>query len=100
LKITIQNGQEYITGWQGRLIHLFTLDDGTKVTVNMVMDRVVNITKTCARARLKTHTNPKIIYRPVRNQVLSSKRRRYNPTSNEIDAHTWYKDPLVKLMLK
>ena len=100
MKITIQDGKEYITGWQGKLIQLFTLDDGTKVTVNMVMGKVANITNTCARARLKTHTDPKIIYRPVRNQVLSLKKSRYKPNSDMIDPQTWYKDPLVKLMLK
>ena len=100
MKITIQDSKEYITGWQGKLIQLFTLDDGTKVTVNMVMGKVANMTNTCARARLKKYTDPKIIYKPVRNQVLSLKKGRYNPTSNEIDTHSWYTDPLVKLMLK
>ena len=100
MNIIIQDSKEYIIGWGSKLIQLYTLDDGTKVTVNMVMDKVANITSTCARARLKKHTNPKIIYRPVRNQVLSLKRMRYKAANNEIDSHTWYTDPLVKLMLK
>jgi len=100
LKITIQDGQEYITGWQGKLIRLYTLDDGSKITVNMLVSRVANCTNTCARARLKTHTDPKILFRPIREQVLSLKKSRYKPNSDMIDPQTWYKDPLVKLMLK
>ena len=100
MKITIQDGQEYITGWQDKLIRLYTLDDGSKITINMLVSKVANCTKTCARARLNKHTDPKILFRPIREQVLSLKKSRYKPNSDMIDPQTWYKDPLVKLMLK
>ena len=99
MKILTRNGEEYTYGWQNKLVRLYTLDDGTKVTVNQIVKKIKGCTNTCARARLKKHTNPKIIYRPVRTQTTSE--GRHQPSRSEmLNPQTWYTDPLVKLMLK
>ena len=98
MKILTRNGEEYTYGWLNKLVRLYTLDDGSKITVKMLADEIGS-TGTCARARLKKYTDPKILYRPVRHQVL--KDDRFKPrSSNMINPQTWYKDKLVKLMLK
>ena len=70
--IVILDGEEYInngkSGWHNRLCRLYTLDDGTKLTVSM-LEKKIGSTGTCARARLKTHTDPKKVFRPLRDQV-------------------------------
>ena len=102
MKIIIQDGEEYVDngmlGSYNQLCRLYTLDDGSKVTVNQVVKKIKGCTNTCARARLKKHTNPKIIYRPVRTQATAQ--GRYQPRSEMLEPQTWYIDPLVKLMLK
>ena len=103
MKITIKDGEEYVdngkSGSYNQLCRLYTLDDGTKVTVSQVVKKIAGCTNTCARARLKKYTNPKIIYRPVRTQATSQ--GRHQPSRSEmLNPQTWYIDPLVKLMLK
>ena len=103
MKIIVKDGKEYVyndkSGSYRQLGRLYTLDDGSKVTVNQVVKKIKGCTNTCARARLKKHTDPKIIYRPVRTQTTSQ--GRHQPSRSEmLNPQTWYIDPLVKLMLK
>ena len=102
--IVILDGEEYInngkSGWHNRLCRLYTLDDGTKLTVSM-LEKKIGSTGTCARARLKTHTDPKKIFQPVREQVTKERLQgRFKSREDMLDSHNWYLDPLVKLMLK
>ena len=102
--IVILDGEEYInngkSGWHNRLCRLYTLDDGTKLTVSM-LEKKISSTGTCARARLKTHTDPKKVFRPLRDQVTKERLHgKFKPRADMLDPHNWYLDPLVKLMLK
>ena len=102
--IVILDGEEYInngkSGWHNRLCRLYTLDDGTKLTVSM-LEKKIGSTGTCARARLKTHTDPKKVFRPLRDQVTKERLHgKFKPRADMLDPHNWYLDPLVKLMLK
>ena len=87
MKTKIKNGKEYIqypdsTRW----VLLFTLDDGQKITVNELSDKL-SCAKQCARSRLRR-----------------KKRQDGGGSTNRgvfaFDPNTWYVDPLVKLMLK
>ena len=99
--VVIIDGVEYInngkSGWHNRLCRLYTLDDGTKITTSMLAKKISS-TGTCARARLKKYTDPKKLYRPVRDQVL--KEGRHEVRKDMLNPKDWYKDPMVKLMLK
>ena len=102
--IVILDGEEYInngkSGWHNRLCRLYTLDDGTKLTVSM-LEKKIGSTGTCARARLKTHTDPKKVFRPLRDQVTKERLHgKFKPRADMLDPHNWYLDPMVKLMLK
>lgn len=105
--ITIVDGEEFtncaVKGWENKLVRVYTLDDGSKWTVRMVVDKIkhlygLNCTNTCARARLKTHTDPKKIFRQVRDQVKTE--GKFVNRSDMLDSHTWYKDPMTKLLMK
>ena len=102
--IVILDWEEYInngkSGWHNRLCRLYTLDDGTKLTVSM-LEKKIGSTGTCARARLKTHTDPKKVFRPLRDQVTKERLHgKFKPRADMLDPHNWYLDPMVKLMLK
>lgn len=103
IPITIVDGVEYtnngLVGWEEKLARVWTLDDGTKTTSRMVADRI-GCTGTCARARLKVHTDPKKIYKPVRVQIRSKNEPRTTLGEDLLDPKGWYKDPMVKLVLK
>ena len=103
IPITIVDGVEYtnngLVGWEEILARVWTLDDGTKTTSRMVADRI-GCTGTCARARLKVHTDPKKIYKPVRVQIRSKNEPRTTLGEDLLDPKGWYKDPMVKLVLK
>ena len=101
--IVVQDGIEYMVveiAWSKELkpVRLYTVDDGSKWTVNQLAVKIGS-TGTCARARLNASTDPKRIFAPIRRLTGDNKR---NIVFNEdlIDPLKWYKDPLVKLMLK
>lgn len=103
IPITIVDGVEYtnngLVGWEEKLARVWTLDDGTKTTSRMVADRI-GCTGTCARARLKVHTDPKKIYKPVRTQIRKKNEPRTTLGEDLLDPKGWYKDPMIKLVLK
>ena len=93
----VEHIQNPLRQWEYKLVQLFTLDDGSKVTVRMVSEHI-ECTNSCARARLKKYTDPKKIYREPRDRKpLES---RFKVPKEMIDSHQWYTDPLTKLMLK
>lgn len=100
--IIIVDGVEFtynvLKGWEKYLVRVYTLDDGSKWTARMIQDSIPNCTSSCARARLKTYTDPDKIFRPVRGQVKAE--GKFVNRSNMLDSHTWYKDPMVKLLMK
>ena len=104
--IVIVDGKEFInngkSGWHNRLCRLYTLDDGTKITVSQLVNKIGSgCTNTCARARLKIYTDPKILYRPVRESVTKQRMSgRFKSKKDMLNPQDWYLDPLVKLMLK
>ena len=67
------DGEEHVDnmldGWERKISRVYTLDDGSKWTVRMVVDKIPNATNSCVRARLKAHTDPAKIFRPVRNHI-------------------------------
>ena len=100
----IIDGKEFINngkyGWHNRMCRLYTLDDGTKITSSMLAKKISS-TGTCARARLKKYSDPKKLYRPVREVVTQERLQgRFKAREDMIDSQNWYLDPLVKLMLK
>ena len=77
---------------------LYTIDDGSKWTVNQLAVKIGS-TGTCARARLKASSDPKRIFAPIR-RLTGDNKRNIVWDRDLIDSKKWYKDPLVKLMLK
>ena len=66
-----------------------------------MLEKKIGSTGTCARARLKTHTDPKKVFRPLRDQVTKERLHgKFKPRADMLDPHNWYLDPMVKLMLK
>ena len=101
--IIVQDGIEYMVveiAWSKELkpVRLYTIDDGSKWTVNQLADELGS-TGTCARARLKASSDPKRIFAPIR-RVAGDNKRNIVWDRDLIDPTKWYKDPLVKLMLK
>ena len=101
--IVVIDGDEYMVveiapNNELRPVRLFTIDDGSKWTVNQLAEKLSS-TGTCARARLKASSDPKRIFAPLRR---ISGEYRHNIVSNKdlIDSKKWYKNRLVKLMLK
>ena len=99
-KIIIRNGfkKEYVQyPDSGQWILLFTLDDGQKITISQLAKKI-NSTIPCARSRLYKSSDPKVIFNPN----FRSRRKPKGFVAREflLDPNTWYKDPLVKLMLK
>ena len=102
MKTKIKNGKEYIqypdsTRW----VLLFTLDDGQKITVNELSDKL-SCNKQCARSRLRRTSDPELTFQPI---LRTRKKRQDGGGSTNrgvfsFDPNTWYVDPLVKLMLK
>lgn len=80
-----------------RWVRVYTLDDGSKWTVRMVQARIPS-SGSCARARLEKHTDPKKIFRPVRSRVKAE--GKFVNRSDMLDGYAWYKDPLVRLLMK
>jgi hypothetical protein len=101
--IVVINGDEYLVvdiEWNNDLrpVRLYTIDDGSKWTVNQLSVKIGS-TGTCARARLNASTDPKRIFAPIR-RISGDDKRNIIFDKDLIDSKKWYKDPLVKLMLK
>ena len=101
--IVVIDGDEYLVveiefNNDLRPVRLFTLDDGSKWTVNQLAVKIGS-SGTCARARLKSSTDPKKIFAPPR-QFKGEYKRTVVWDKDLINSREWYKDPLVKLMLK
>ena len=99
-KIIIKNGfkKEYVQYPNSKQwIALYTLDDGQKITISQLAKKI-NATIPCARSRLNKSSDPKIIFNPI----FRSRRKPKGFVAREflLNPNTWYKDPLVKLMLK
>ena len=99
-KIEIRDGfkKEYIKyknskQWEA----LYTLDSGKKITITRLCKKLRCATA-CARSRLNKTSDDKIIFAPVR----TTARCKVGLVAREhlLDSKKWYKDPLVKLMLK
>ena len=101
--IVVQDGIEYMVveiAWSKELkpVRLYTVDDGSKWTVNQLAVKIGS-TGTCARARLKASSDPKRVFAPIR-RLTGDNKRNIVWDRDLIDSKKWYKDPLVKLMLK
>ena len=83
---------------QLRPVRLFTLSDGSKWTVSQLAEKLRS-TETCARARLRASSDVERIFAPIR-RIAGGKRHNVVSQKNLINPNKWYKDPLVKLMLK
>ena len=100
--IVKKNGVEYmVTETHPNLlrpVRLYTLDDGSKWTVSQLAEKLRS-TETCARARLRASSDVERIFAPIR-RIAGGKRHNVVSQKNLINPNKWYKDPLVKLMLK
>ena len=101
--IVVQDGIEYMVveiAWSKELkpVRLYTVDDGSKWTVNQLAVKIGS-TGTCARARLNASSDPKRVFAPIR-RLTGDNKRNIVWDKDLIDPSKWYKDPLVKLMLK
>ena len=101
--IVVINGDEYLVvdiEWNNDLrpVRLYTIDDGSKWTVNQLAVKIGS-TGTCARARLNASSDPKRVFAPIR-RISGDDKRNIIFDKDLIDSKKWYKDPLVKLMLK
>jgi len=99
-KIEIRDGfkKEYIKyknskQWEA----LYTLDSGKQITIAK-LSKKLRCATACARSRLNKTSDDKIIFAPVR----TTARCKVGLVAREhlLDSKKWYKDPLVKLMLK
>ena len=96
MKTKIKNGQEYrLLSDRKQWVMLFTLSDGQKITVKE-LTKILNCGTQCARSRLTRSSDPKYVFKPRR--ILPT--REGNTKSKYFNPNTWYKDKLVKLMLK
>ena len=96
MKTKIKNGQEYrLLSDRKQWVMLFTLRNGQKITVKE-LTKILNCGTQCARSRLTRSSDPKYVFKPRR--ILP--KREGNSKSKYFNPNTWYKDPLVKLMLK
>ena len=97
--IVKKNGVEYmVTETHPNLlrpVRLYTLQDGSKWTVRQLAEKL-QTTSTCARHRLNSSTDLKRIFAPIR----VGGRKKEEPNKGLLKTKNWYKDPLVKLMLK
>ena len=93
----VELGIVYTRAPTGYWVRLYTLDDGRNITCNELALRL-NSSIICARARLNRSTDPKHVFRVVRELV--HKGDDYVDTKKWIKSRDWYIDPLVKLMLK
>ena len=101
--IVVINGDEYLVveiEWNNDLrpVRLYTIDDGSKWTVNQLSVKIGS-TGTCARARLKASSDPKRVFAPIR-RLTGDNKRNIVWDRDLIDSKKWYKNRLVKLMLK
>jgi hypothetical protein len=100
--IIIVDGEEFtynvLKGWEKYLVRVYTLDDGSKWTARMVQDSIPNCTNSCVRARLKAHTDPAKIFRPIRGQA--QREDRFVSPKDLLDPQEWMTDPMIKLVLK
>ena len=78
-------------------IRVYTLDNGVKITINQLAEKLQCV-PSCARARLNTSSDPERIFKKV--QKTNGRTRATNDLAHLMDSHDWFKDPLVKLMLK
>ena len=98
MKTKIKNGQEYtLLSNRKQWVMLFTLSDGQKITISELALKI-NATIPCARSRLNKSSDPKVIFNP--NFRARKKPKNFVAREFLLDPNTWYKDPLVKLMLK
>jgi hypothetical protein len=94
------DGKEYIITGKGKgrnKILVYTLDDGTKLTINMLAD-ILRCDPSCARARLNTSLNPERIYKPLQN--VQGRQRQTNDAAHLMNSRDWYTDPMIKLLMK
>tara|TARA_R110000803_G_scaffold204174_1_gene270051 strand:+ start:461 stop:793 length:333 start_codon:yes stop_codon:yes gene_type:complete len=100
--IIMIDGEEHVDnmldGWERKISRVYTLDDGSKWTVRMVVDKIPNATNSCVRARLKAHTDPAKIFMPVRGQA--QREDRFVSPKDLLDPQEWMTDPMIKLVLK
>ena len=101
--ILVIDGDEYLVveiEWNNDLrpVRLYTIDDGSKWTVNQLAVKIGS-TGTCARARLKASSDPKRVFAPIR-RLTGDNKRNIVFDKDLIDSKKWYKNRLVKLMLK
>ena len=94
----IEDGIEYQRTDGGYWSKLYTLDDGRKITTHELALRIGCSIPT-ARVRLNKYSDPKIVFKPVRDLSRADNPLKIDMT-NWIDANNWYVDPMVKLMLK
>jgi len=95
-EIKTEGGKVLTRTSTGYWTELYTLDDGRYITAEELALRIESTSHT-ARARLNRSSDPNKIFRNVKHINRSGKDR---VDSNFMDYKTWYKDPLVKLMLK
>lgn len=98
--LRVINGKEYIITNNGKgrnKVLVFTLDDGIKITIQMLAD-ILKCADSCARARLSTSSNPSNIFKKV--QKVQGRQRQTNDLAHLMNSRDWYKDPMVKLVLK
>ena len=99
--VEVIDGLEYIITEimpnQFRPVRLFTLTDGSKWTVKSLAASLSS-TESCARARLKSSQDPLKVFCPIR-KATKGVRDTINLNAM-INPKKWWKDPLVKLMLK
>ncbi len=98
MSIKIEDGVEYQRTDGGYWTKVYTLDNGRKITANELALRIGS-SVVCARSRLSKSSNPKEIFKPLRDLSRADNPLKVD-TSNWIDSKNWYTDPLVKLMLK
>ena len=101
--IVVIDGDEYLVveiEWNNDLrpVRLYTIDDGSKWTVNQLAVKIGS-TGTCARERLKASSDPKRVFAPIR-RLTGDNKRNIVWDRDLIDSKKWYKNRLVKLMLK
>ena len=96
MKTKIENGKVLTRTSTGYWTELYTLSDGREITAEELALRLETTSHT-ARARLNKSLDPNKIFRSVK-QIKRCGNDRVD--QNWIDGKNWYKDPLVKLMLK
>ena len=93
----VELGIVYTRSPTGYWVRLYKLDDGREITCNELALRLGS-SIICARARLNSTSDPKHVFRSVRQLV--HKGDDYVDVKDLMDSKNWYRDTMVKLMLK